>query len=272
MNKYNDGLNNETEVQIISTYRRPPNQKTKDITSDLGTVPASMQQKAVTNAVMFSNSISNSNSNCELNLKEKEKTLQQADNEAGIARKSSEEAFGPSLREKKEDHSVLRGNTEIRDLGNDLLVTQIEIQVANIRNGDRYNRADIYLNFMTEHDNKYTIKLVSNVTNAYSEVTRSCKNKQHFLNYVDSLINSELNNLMIGRARYKICKGRPLWQTKRNLGNVLVTYFIDNNIPTILLLLSDEEPIIIPLDKELSEKQKKYYTYSGIWRRELPDL
>lgn len=267
MNKYNDSLNNETEVQIISTYRRPISPKTKNIISNLGTVPASMQQKAVTNAVMFSNSISN----CELNLKEKMKTLQQADNEAGKARATSEEAFGLVVREKKEDHSVLRGNTEIRDLGSDLHITQIEIQVANIRNG-RYNRADVYLNFMTEEDSKYTIKLVSNVTNAFSEVTRSCKNKQHFVDWANTLIDSEMPGLMIGRARYKLCKGRPLWQTKRNLGNVLVSYFMDDTTPTILLFLFGDEPIIIPLDKELSEKQKQYYTYSGIWRKELPDL
>jgi hypothetical protein len=264
-NKYNDGLDNETVRQIITTYRRP----TQNIITDLGTVPASLQKQntTVTNAVMFSNSISN----CELNLKEKEKTLQQADNVAGEARVVPGKASGLGLAEKKEDHGVLRGNTEIRDLGNDQHIVQVEIQVANMRDG-RYNRADVYLNLMTENDNKYTIKLVSNVTNAFSEVVRSCKGKEHFLTWVNTLIDSELPNLMIGRARYKVTKGRALWQTKRNLGNVLVAYFVTDNVPNIMLFLFDEEPIIIPLDKELSQKQKQYYTYSGLWRKELPDL
>ena len=256
-NKYNDGLNNDTEVRIISTYRRPMSQKTKDIISDLGTVPKSVQS-----AVMFSNSI------CEINLKEKEKTLQQqvADNEAGIARTTPQEAFGPSLRGREE-----RKIAGLRDLSPDQDYTQIEVQVCNIRTG-RYKRMDVYISLQTIEDTRYSIALTSNITNAYSEVKRNVDHSVYWTEQVNTLLNLGLDDLLIGRARYKQAKNRPLWQTKPNLGNVLVAYCLHDNVPMIMLYLFTEAPIIIPLDKELSEKQKQYYTYAGLYRKKLQDI
>lgn len=257
-NKYNDGLNNETEVQIISTYRRPLSQKTKHIIKDLGTVPSSIKS-----AVMFSNS------NCDLNLKEKEKekTLQQqvADNGAGCARIASSEAFGPSLRE---EEKKIEG---IRDLSPDQDYTQIEVQVCNIRSG-RYKRMDVYISLQTIEDSRYSIALISNITNAYSEVKRNVDHSVYWSEQVNTLMSLGLDNLLIGRARYKQTKNRPLWQTKPNLGNVLVAYCMNDDTPVIMLYLFTDDPIIIPLDKELSEKQKQYYTYAGVYKKKLQDI
>lgn len=258
MNKYNDGLNNETEVQIISTYRRPLSQKTKDIISDLGSVPNSLQ-----NAVMFSNS----NLNLKEKLKEKEKTLQQlvADNGAGIARELPSEAFGLGVREEE------KKSVGIRVLSPNLDYTQIEVQMCNIRKG-RNKRADIYISLQTIDDSRYSIALVSNITNAFSEVKRNVDHSVYWSEQVKTLLNSGLDDLMIGRARYKQMKNRPLWQTKPNLGNVLVAHCTNDDIPIIMLYLFTDDPIVIPLDKELSEKQKTIYTYCGIWKKKLEDI
>lgn len=256
MKQYNDGLNNETEVGIMSTYRRPYSQKTKDIISDLGTVPKSVQS-----AVMFSNSI------CKINLKEKEKTLQhKADNEAGIARTTPQEAFGPSLRGREEKKIV-----GIRDLDPNQEYTQIEVQVCNIRTG-RYKRADVYISLQTIEDTRYSIALTSNITNAFSEVKRNIDHSVYWTDQVKTLLSLGLDDLMIGRARYKQTKNRPLWQTKPNLGNVLVAYCTNDDMPMIMLYLFTDDPIIIPLDKELSEKQKQYYTYAGVYKKRFEDI
>lgn len=258
MNKYNDSLNNETEVQIISTYRRPLSEKTKNIIQDLGTVPSSYQS-----AVMFSNS----KLNLKEKLKEKEKTLQQqvADNVSGSARAIPSEAFGPGVRE--EEKKIVG----IRDLSPNQDYTQIEIQVCNIRSG-RYKRADVYISFQTIDDSRYSIALVSNITNAFSEVKRNVEHSIYWSDQVKTLIDMNLDDLMIGRARYKQMRNRPLWQTKPNLGNVLVAYCMNDDIPVIMLYLFTDDPIVIPLDKELSEKQKKIYTYAGVWKKRLEDI
>lgn len=255
-NKYNDGLNNETEVRIISTYRRPLSQKTKNIISDLGSVP-----KSLDSAVMYSNS------NCEVNLNLNKNTLQQqvADNGAGCARTPSSEAFGLGVREEE------RKIVGIRDLSPDQNYMQIEVQMASIRTG-RYKRADVYISLMTDEDRCYSIKLTSDITNAFSEVKRNVEHSVYWTEQVQTLLNLGLDDLMIGRARYKQTKDRPLWQTKPNLGNVLVAYCLHDGSPIIMLYLFTEAPIVIPLDKELTEKQKQFYAYSGIYRQKLKDI
>lgn len=257
MNKYNDGLDNETLRQIITTYRRPLPQKTKDIISDLGTCIGSNN-----NHVMYSDK---SNLNLNLNLN----TLQQTDNEAGCARELPSEAFGLVVREEKKKDV---GSTTIRDLTSDLNIVQIEVQMGKIRSGQRYKRADVYISLMTIDDKLYTIKLTSDVTNAWHEVRRSCKKSHYWSTILEDVIKTDLDDCMIGRARYKQTKHRPLWQTKSNLGNVLVVYCVDNNTPMILLYLFTDDPICIPLTKDLSEAQKKYYVYAGQYNKELPDL
>lgn len=258
MNKYNDGLNNDTEVYVISSYRRPKSEKTKAILSDLGTL------KTINSDVMYSDK---SNLNLNLNLN----TLHQDDNVAGCAREIPAEAYGPSLREEPESHKSKIGNVSIRDLSSDLLITQIEVQMGKIKQG-RHNRADVYVSIMTVDDKLYTIKLTSDITNAYSEVKRSCRKSVYWSDKVQELINCNLANLMIGRARYKATSHRPLWQTKPNLGNVLIAYCTENNIPTIILYLFTDEPILIPLDKPLSNSQQKYYQFAGVWQKELEDI
>lgn len=260
MNKYNDGLDNETVRQIITTYRRPIPQKTKDIINDLGTIVNVGSIKDV----MYSDN-NNSNLNLNLNLN----TLQHnADNGAGEARVNSSEAFGLGV---AEEEKKIVGITQVRDLDPSLDIIQIEVQMGRIKKG-KNNRADVYISMMTIDDKLYTIKLSSDITNAFSEVRRSCRKSQYWTERVNELTNSNLQDLMIGRARYKTTAHRPLWQTKPNLGNVLVAFCKENDIPTILLYLFTDEPILIPLNKELSEKQKKYYENSGVWQKELDDL
>lgn len=263
MKQYNDGLNNETEVQIISTYRRPLSQKTKDIISDLGTTPSSLS-----NAVMYSNS--NSDRKLNLNLNLKENTLQQiADNDAGYARELPSEAFGPSLRGREEEEK--KSFVGIRDLDPNHEYTQIEVQMGNIRTG-RYKRADIYISLMTIDDSRYTIKLTSDITNAYSEVKRNVDHSQYWTDKVKELLSLGLDDLLIGRARYKQTKDRPLWQTKPNLGNILVAHCVNDDVPIIMLYMFTDDPILIPLDKELSTSQKKYYQYTGMYKKKLQDI
>lgn len=265
MNKYNDGLNNETEVQIISTFRRPISQKTKTIISDLGTVPESLRDAQNSSIdVMYSDSDLDSNCLHNLNLN----TLHHKDdNEAGCARNLPSEAFGQDMREKKEKKV---GNVA-KDLDPNEHYVQIEVQTGKLRTG-RHKRMDVYISLMTENDSLYTITLTSDITNAFSEVRRSVQKKQYWTDRVEELISSNLRNLMIGRARYKNTRNRPLWQTKRNLGNILVAYTDENDMPAIILYLYDNDPILIPLDKELSEKQKQWYSMSGLYKADLPDL
>jgi hypothetical protein len=256
--KYNDGLDNETVRQIITTYRRPTPQKTKDIISDLGTEIKTNFERSV----MYSDK---SNLNLNLNLN----TLQHnADNEAGEARVNSLEAFGLGV---AEERKKIVGITQVRDLDPSLDIVQIEVQMGKIKQG-KNKRADVYISIMTIDDKLYTIKLSSDITNAFSEVRRSCRKSQYWTKCVNELTNSNLQDLMIGRARYKTTAHRPLWQTKPNLGNVLVAFCRENDIPTILLYLFTDDPILISLDKELTEPQKKYYQYSGVWQKELDDL
>ena len=258
MNKYNDGLNNDTEIYVISSFRRPHSEKTKAILSDMGTL------KTTECDVMYSDK---SNLNLNLNLN----TLHQDDNVAGCAREIPSEAFGLEVREEPEDHRSKIGNASIRDLTSDLLITQIEVQMGKIKQG-RHNRADVYVSLMTIDDKLYTIKLTSDITNAYSEVKRSCRKSVYWSEKIEELIKMNLANLMIGRARYKATSHRPLWQTKPNLGNVLIAYCTENDIPTIILYLFTDEPIIIPLDKPLSTSQQKYYQFAGVWCKEMEDL
>jgi len=260
-NKYNDGLNNETEVQIMSTYRRPPSTQTKRIISDLGTLKQFGSDKKY---VMYSD---NSNLNLNLNMN----TLHMHDNESGCARVTPSEAFGPLAAEKEITREKDVGSTTIRDLTSDLDIVQIEVQMGKIKEG-KYKRADVYISMMTMDDKLYTIKLTSDVTNAWHEIRRSCRKKQYWADKVEEIISVQLDNCMIGRARYKITKNRPLHQTKPNLGNVLVVYCTENNLPTILLYLFTDDPIYIPLNKQLTPSQKKYYEYAGQYNKELEDL
>jgi hypothetical protein len=262
MNKYNDGLNNETEVHVISTYRRPLSEKTKKIISNLGT-----PIKVPNFDVMYSDK---DNLNLNLNLN----TLHQAlpdDNVAGKAREFPEEDFVPEVRAKPETHKSNVGIVQARDLDPNVDIAQIEIQMGKIKEG-RHKRCDVYISMMTMNDKLYTIKLTSDITNAYSEVRRSCRKSVHWSQTIQNLIDADLNGLMMGRARYKATSHRPLYQTKPNLGNVFVAYCVENNVPTILLYLFNEDPIPILLNKPLSVSQSKYYSYAGVWKKELEDL
>jgi len=256
--KYNDGLDNETVRQIVTTYRRVPSEKTKHIISDLGTL---VSPGIDNNAVMYSDNL-----NLNLNMN----TLQHdADNVAGCARNLPSEAFGQEVREEKKKDV---GSTPIRDLSNELDIIQIEVQTGKMKVGERYKRMDVYISMMTIDDKLYSIKLTSDLTNAYSEIRRSCRKSKYWSDTVEELIKLKLCDLMIGRARYKQTKHRPLWQTKANLGNVLVVYCVENNVPMIILYLFTDDPICIPLTKELSNSQKKYYSLAGQYNKELPDL
>lgn len=269
MNKYNDGLDNETVRQVITTYRKPYSQQTKNIVKDLGTVPASLKNAQNSSSDVMYSDKSNLNLNLNLNLN----TLHQTDNEAGCARIVPSKAFGLGVRKDQKDHGhdLSNNNVLVRDFSPDLHIIQIEVQMGKIKSG-RHDRADVYISMMTDQDKLYTIKLTSNITNAFGEVRRMCRKKQYWLDKVEDLIISDIDDLMIGRARYKVTKGRPLWQTKPHLGNVLIAYTVDNTKPTILLFFNTDEPIVIPLDKPLSVQQQKYYMYSGVYKKELEDI
>ena len=262
-NKYNDSLNNETEVQIISTYRRPISDKTKDIISDLGTLIGEKN---------------NSNSNLNLNLNLNKNTFRPC---SGSENDSAPEARDipkeEDLRAKPENHVVGFGGVMaaqpkkakfgFRRLSHNDHYTEINIQIGNIREEGRYMRCRVYVSLKDQYDKKYSIFLSGAATTSKKELIRGAKQNQQVIDVIETLKTMNPDS-MIARLHYKAVNGYQTDFHKKNLKSAILSIYEDNGILNARLYLLGEF-IDIELNQKLTKKQQEYYSAAGIYRNQL---
>lgn len=291
MKKYNDGLNNDTEVQIITNYRRPLSQKTKDIISDLGTIPKSLtnlntlQQNLETtlgSAEMYTNTnISDLDGYCY--------TFQQS-NENDCADKPRSSPLETSSRSSSEEevlgHNIcgsLGGNgsatqfipkSEPKRLNPNDHYTSISLSVNNIRNGQRYQRMNLYVSLQDINEKKYSIFLVGNLTTAHDEVLRSMtkKNNNQYLQGIYQTMINTYPNCLIGRLRYNPQRKKSNIHYKKNIKSALAAVFEYNGELKCHLHVVGIDYIIDLTKDFMTEKQKEVYDLMGYYKEELGDI
>lgn len=280
MTTYNDGLNNETEVQIISTYRRPTSQKTKNIIKDLGTVPNSLQNLEITlgSAEMYNNTNI-------LDLDCYSYTFQQSSENGCVAepRIAAQKTSTRSVGEKKEKENVFgslvnngsgpKNPNEPKRLNPNDLYTNISVAVNNIRIGERYDRMNMYISVQEANDVKYSIFLRGNLTSAHDEILRSInsKNNNDYLrNIYDTMVNT-YPNCLLGRLRYNPGKKKSNLFYKKNIKTCLAAVFQHNNQFKCHLHLVGVDYIFDLTDKFMSAKQKQVYDMMGYFAQDLDD-
>ena len=265
MNKYNDGLNNETEVQIISTYRRPLSEKTKNIISDLGTV---IGEKNVN---------SNLNSNLNLNLNLNKNTFH-PEGENGCAPEAHISPEEDLLREKIKSNNVLGFGSVMaagpkptkpgfRRLSHNDLYTEINVQIGNVRDEGADMRCRVYVSLKDQKDKKYSIFLSGAATSSKKELVRGAKQNKQVLDVIDYFKTKHVG-CMIARLHYKPVNGFITDFHKKNIKSaILCIHETNGTLCATLYLLG--ELIEIELNKELSKNQKQYYSAAGVYRNQL---
>lgn len=284
MNKYNDGLNNETEVQIISTHRRPISEKTKKIISDLGTVPNS-----VTNLNTLQPNLESTLGTAEMynntnivDLDGYYYTFQQSnENDCADKPRSSpkenlserdvvgQDVFGSLV----VNGSGTKKINEPKRLNPNDHYTNISVAINSIRNGDRYQRMTFYASLQEVNDKKYSIFLVGNLTTAHDEVKRSIlkkNNNDYLLKIYDSMINT-YSKCLIGRLRYNPGKKKSNIFYKKNIKSALVAIFVENNQFKCHLHVVGYDFIFDLSDRFMSEKQKQVYDMMGFYNEDFED-
>ena len=269
--RYNDGLDNETLRQIITTYRRPLPQRTKEIISDLGSVPKSLQGEMYYNYNYKDNSNKNTfhpvrgENDCEA-------TPRYSPTEA------STRPVGEEISLEKDVLAlggVMAAQPKIdkpgfRRLSTNDNYTQIGIQVSNVRTSGNILRANIYLSFKDHKDKKYTIWLTGNCTSSRKELIRGSKQNSSVIEVIDTLL--EMNpGCMVARLRYKPKNGHITDFHRKNLKSCMASlYECNNQLYCCLYLLG--EFIDICLDQQLTTEQQKYYDAAGLYRSEYVDF
>lgn len=215
-----------------------------------------------TSAKMYSNS----------NLKEKKNrnknTFQQSnENVRGQAPAFPPSPSAPSL---KEDHEGVLEEKYGRRLNwqTDKIV-EIRLQIGNVRIGQRNKRASAYLSIKTESDTRYMIFMRSDLTTAIDETYRGIKRDNDKV--LDTIATDMVNefpkdNLFLGRVKYKVTKGQKIQKHHRkNLPCALLAMYVENNEFKARLHLLDTD-YDFELSDDLSENQKKFYEYEGVWQ------
>jgi hypothetical protein len=265
MNKYNDSLNNETEVQIISTYRRPISHKTKDIISDLGTLVGEKNN-------------SNSNSNLNLNLNLNKNTFHPFERgENGCVPEARTCPKEELARAKPEENVLAFGSVMaaqhkpakfgFRRLSHNDHYTEINIQVGNVREEGRTMRCRVYVSLKDQYDKKYSIFLSGAATNSKKELIRGAKQNQQVLDVIEIFKNMN-PDCMIARLHYKAVNGYQTDFHKKNLKSAILSIYEDTGILNAKLYLLGEI-IDIELNQKLTKKQQEYYVAAGIYRNDL---
>lgn len=264
MNKYNDGLNNETEVQIISTYRRPYSEQTKKIISDLGTV------------VGEKNANSNLNSNLNLNKNLNMNTFH-PEGENGCAPEAHLVPKNRGVAEPQSNNVLGFGGVMaalpkptkpgFRRLSYNDKYTEINVQIGNVRDEGRDMRCRVYVSLREEKDKKYSIFLSGAATSSKKELIRGAKQNKQVLDVID-YFKARYPGSMIARLHYKPVNGFSTDFHKKNLKSaILCVHEGTDGLCATLYLLG--ELIEIELNQELSKKQQTYYSAAGIYRNEF---
>jgi hypothetical protein len=264
MNKYNDGLINETEFQIVSTYTNPLPQKTQDIINDLGTLIGEKN-----------NSNSNSNLNLNLNLNKNTFHPDRGENdcapEARIVPKE-ELVRGKPLTDVLAFGGVMAAQPKpakfgFRRLSINDYYTEINVQLGNVREEGNIMRCRVYVSLKDQNDKKYSIFLSGAGTTSKKELVRGAKQNQQVLDVIDTL-RSMHNDCMIARLHYKAVNGYQTDFHKKNLKSAMLAIYENNGVLHANFYLLGEF-IDIPLDQKLTKKQQEYYCAAGIYRNEL---
>lgn len=265
INKHNDGLDNDFVRQIITTYRKPISQKTKDIVSDLGTI------------INVPSANSNLNSNLNLNLNLNKNTFHPFEGENGCvpeARSSpKEEAVrGKPLENVLGFEGIMAAQPKpskpgFRRLSHNDLYTEINVQIAHVREQGRDMRCRVYVSLKEQMDKKYSIFLSGAATTSKKELIRGAKQNEQVLHVID-YFKTKYPNAMIARLHYKPVNGFVTDFHKKNIKSAILCIHENNDILSCTLYLLGEF-IEIDLNSELSKKQKEYYSAAGIYRNEL---
>ncbi len=147
-------------------------------------------------------------------------------------------------------------------------ITEIRLQIGNVKIGSRYKRASAYISIKTETDMRYMIFMRGSLTTAIDETFRGIKrDNDRVLETIATDMVNELpkENLFLGRVKYKITKGQKIQKHHRkNLPvTLLAMYILDGEFKAKLYLLDEEYEF--DLTDDLSDNQKKYYEYEGLW-------
>jgi hypothetical protein len=266
--KYNDGLDNETVKQIITTHRRPMNQKTRDIISDLGTM------------IGEKNSNSNLNLNLNLNKNLNKNTFRPGSDENDGAPEVRSVPQKPLVAEPGVNSVVGFGGvmaaqpkTEkigYRRINTSAIYTEINVQVSNVRDEGKNMRCRVYVSLKESTDKQYSVFLSGAMTTSKYELVRGAKENQQVLGIINSFKNRR-PDCMIGRLRYKPIRGFASDFHKKNLKSALIMLYENNGVLEAEFYLLGEF-ITIPLDQKLTVKQQKFYAACGIYRLEMGDL
>lgn len=218
--------------------------------------------KALNDVVIYSNS--NYNGNLKGNLKEN--TFQHVDVgnvSAPEALFSSTGASHPGV--KKDQEKTGRG---YRRLSTEDLYVEINVQINHIRTEGRYNRVNVYVSLKEEQDSRYSIFLSGAATNCMTELRRGAKEDKTVLDVIDTFYNERPGSL-IGRLHYKAPRGIKTSNFHRKLLRHAIINIYDNEgeAQCELYLLGEWYPI--PMNSELTEKQKELYCSAGIYRRDM---
>ena len=148
-------------------------------------------------------------------------------------------------------------------------IVEIRLQIGNVRIGQRNKRASAYLSIKTESDTRYMIFMRSDLTTAIDETYRGIKRDNDKV--LDTIATDMVNefpkdNLFLGRVKYKVTKGQKIQKHHRkNLPCALLAMYIENNEFKARLHLLDTD-YDFELSDDLSENQKKFYEYEGVWQ------
>ena len=264
MSNYNDGLHNDTEVQVISTYRRPYSEQTKKIISDLGTV------------VGEKNANSNLNSNLNLNKNLNMNTFH-PEGENGCAPEAHLVPENQGVAEPQSNNVLGFGGVMaalpkptkpgFRRLSYNDKYTEINVQIGNVRDEGRDMRCRVYVSLREEKDKKYSIFLSGAATSSKKELIRGAKQNKQVLDVID-YFKARYPGSMIARLHYKPVNGFSTDFHKKNLKSaILCVHEGTDGLCATLYLLG--ELIEIELNQELSKKQQTYYSAAGIYRNEF---
>jgi hypothetical protein len=148
-------------------------------------------------------------------------------------------------------------------------IVEMRLQIGDVRIGKRYHRATAYISIKTETDLRYMIFMRSALTTAHDETFRGIKkdNDKVLKTLADDFVNEHSNTqLFLGRVKYKITKGQKIQKHHReNLPVTLLGMWLeDDEFHARLHLLGEDYDFI--LTDDISENQKKWYEYEGVWQ------
>lgn len=260
MNQYQDGLNNETEIQIMSTYRRPITDKSKQINSDMGTM------------IVAKNRNSNYNSNVNENINMNMNTFRQVENDCApkahtsqenqLLAKTSSLAFESIMAAQPKTNKPAKKG--FKRLNTQAIYNEINVQVSNVRDMGRYMRCRIHVSLKEDTDRQYTVFLSGAATTSKHELIAGAKGVESVLNVINDFMQRR-PGCMIARFHYKPVNGYITDFHKKNIKScMMMIYENDSMLEAELYLLG--EYITIPLDKELTKKQQQYYQLAGLYR------